>query len=528
MKTSYRRVTLARGQEFEIILCQWTEGHVSPAHSHGWSSCKVLIQQGKFLNVNVGPDGTERKIYEAGQTFSVPVGASHEVTCLSPEGATLHIYSPPLGARAPVNAPELDLSLNGDGLPWPEVESLASLVEQQSVPTASPRFMNQLFSGVHAESLLADRVVAQTRTTLATREASPVFSEIEDVVVDALGAQIGWADGIRGGIGVPGGSAANFMAIHAARHRQAPELKKTGLAGGPRFTVFVSEASHYSFAKGVAALGMGTDALIRVPTDSGGRMNVEVLRERIAESRAEGQTPLMVVATAGTTVFGAFDPLAEIADVARDEDLWFHVDGAWGGPAMFSDRMKPALVGIDRADSVTFDAHKILGATLTSSFFLTRHPGTLLDANDSSSGEYIFHGAPDLGRMSWQCGRRADAFGLWMLWKSRGACGFGKMIDGLLDVRDEVLDFIRGEPRLSLVAQPSFLNVCVDVKPPDGTDDGDWSMVVRERLKASGRAWVNYSRDASGRSFLRMIMVHPELTSSDVTSMLEAALAVRA
>ncbi|MEL7369736.1 MAG: aminotransferase class V-fold PLP-dependent enzyme [Myxococcota bacterium] len=529
MKAAYRRISLAKSQDVEIILCQWTKGHTSPDHSHGWSSCKVLVQQGRFMNITAGPHGTERKIYEAGDSFSVPIGASHEVTCLSSEGVTIHLYSPPLGTATDRTSAPLDLAIGPEGLPWHAVEQLANQVELASVPTASPRFMNQLFSGVHQESLLADRVVAQTRTTLATRESSPVFSAVEDVVVDGLCAQFGWPSKDRGGIGVPGGSAANFMAIHVARHRRNPELKQKGLTSGPRFSVFVSEAAHYSFLKGAAALGLGTDALIRVATDEIGRMDVDALRMEIDQSRRRGQTPLLVVATAGTTVFGAFDPIDAMADIAQQEDLWLHVDGAWGGPAVFSERLKAQLNGIERADSVTFDAHKLLGATLTSSFFLTRHAAILLAANDSKAGGYIFHGAPDLGRMSWQCGRRADAFGLWMLWKSRGTQGFGQLVDHLLDVRDGVVAFIRDQPRLKLLADPSFLNVCVEVVPPDdaaNVKDGDWSMIVREKLKGDKQAWVNYARDRQDRAFLRLIMVHPNLVVEDVVQMLEAALAV--
>ena len=101
MKTAYRRVSLVRCDDFEIIMCAWTVGHVSPAHTHGWSTCKVVVPEGRFLNVTSGNGRVERRVYSAGNTFSVPVGASHEVTCLSPTGTSLHLYSPPLDAVAP-------------------------------------------------------------------------------------------------------------------------------------------------------------------------------------------------------------------------------------------------------------------------------------------------------------------------------------------------------------------------------------------------------------------------------------------
>lgn len=187
------------------------------------------------------------------------------------------------------------------------------------------------------------------------------------------------------------------------------------------------------------------------------------------------------------------------------------------------------MAGIEQADSVTFDAHKLFGAELTSSFFLCRHRGLLLEANDVSGAGYLFHtedSVVDRGRLSWQCGRKAEAVSFWAIWKSAGSAGLGGFVDRLLAIRDQAVAWIATQPRLVLVADPQYLNVCVRVVPPDGRSDaGAWSRVVREALKERDRAFVNFSTDENG-AFLRLILAHPYLEFEHVRQLLCWALEV--
>jgi glutamate/tyrosine decarboxylase-like PLP-dependent enzyme len=233
-----------------------------------------------------------------------------------------------------------------------------------------------------------------------------------------------------------------------------------------------------------------------------------------------------VVATAGTTVLGAFDQITPVASICKKHGLWLHVDGAWGGPALFSKKLRHLVQGIELADSVTFDAHKLFGASLTSSFFLTKHSKILLEANDVSGGEYLFHSddpALDRGKLSWQCGRKADAVSFWTIWKSLGTEGLGEFVDRLVTIREETLAWIRTQSRLELISDPEYLNICVRVAPPSGIVNRDWSKIVREQLKDQDKAMVNYSTDQNG-SFLRLILAHPYLDFDHVRQILIWAL----
>jgi len=530
----YNRKTLVQTDAFEIVSIQWTNTSTSPMHAHGWSQCLVLIEDGVFENTLDLGAKQEVQVLEVGQVVSTPLGGHHEMKCKTAKGRTLHVYTPKIReGTAPQNFHsrlgdwKSELALN-EPTGMESLKKLFARLREQSITTSSPYFMNQLFAGVWPQMLVAEEFIAQTKTTMATFEASPVFSAIELEVVESLGRLIGWPAGHRDGVSVPGGSAANFMAVHCARQKAFPHAQREGLPS-QQLKVYVSAEAHYSFKKACAVLGLGTANLVAVPVDGQGRMSAAALEALIVQNKNDGATPLLVAATAGTTVLGAFDDVEALATVCAKHGVWLHVDGAWGGPALFSRRLRPLVRGIERADSVTFDAHKLFGASLTSSFFLTRHHGILLAANDVSGGDYLFHSddpALDRGKLSWQCGRKADAASFWTIWKNLGTEGLGEFVERLLRVRDDLVPWIRQQERLSLVAEPEFLNICVRVLPPDGAKDSDWSRRVRERMKEKDQAFVNYSANADG-SFLRLILAHPFLQSEHVRQILEWALETR-
>ena len=538
------RHILFQSTAFEVVRINWKKSSHSRTeansfHDHGWSQCAVLVQKGQFKNfLRLGTKIEEQDV-TVGALIETPTGALHDLQCLSETGETLHVYTPRLKDFAPLQfRAEAQNDLHSrlklkDSSPWSEVSELLNEVQHQAVSTHSPYFMNQLFSGVNPQVLAAEKIIAETKTTLATHEASSVFSFIENHVVESLGQQIGWPASQREGVGVPGGSAANFMAVHCARHRLDQNIKQTGHEG-KRLCVFVSSEAHYSLKKACAVLGLGTNNLILVAVDPQGRMLAEDLKKQISKVQKEGGIPLMVCATAGTTVQGAFDPIDELSSLCEKEKVWLHVDAAWGSPALFSKRLRPLVRGVEKADSVTFDAHKLFGAGLPCSFFLTRHTGLLQAANDVTGADYLFHQdaaseamTRDLGKLSWQCGRRADSLSFWALWKSLGTEGLGQMTDQLLSLRDEFVGWVKDQPRLQLLQDPSFLNVCIRVIPPEGKEAlaAEWSRHVRETLILENKAMINFSSNPQG-TFLRLILAHPGLEMKHLVEMMRAALDV--
>ncbi len=536
LNTTVQRKILFQSESFEVVSIDWNKNSLSEKHNHGWSQCSVLIESGAFENTLELGVKTEIQLLEQGQVLETPIGAHHSMRCLTTSGRTLHVYTPKIIEHTDYGKFKIQSTadfqeelLLSTPTTMNELKKILIHIKDNSVSTKSPYFMNQLFSGIMPQMLLAEELIAQTKSTMATFEASPTFSKIETEIVHSLCQTIGWKKNKCDGISVPGGSAANFMALHCARQKMFPDIKKTGITG-QQFSVFVSSEAHYSFKKACAALGIGTNNLVEVPVDQAGRLIPEKLDQLILQQKNNGKIPLLVCATAGTTVLGAFDPLDKISEICKKHSLWLHVDAAWGGPALFSKQLKKLVQGIELANSVTFDAHKLFGASLTCSFFLTQDVGLLLEANDVSGGDYLFHSEnpqADHGKKSWQCGRKADAVSFWTIWKSLGTEGLGDFVDKLLNIRDETLDWIKTEPRLELVAAPDFLNICIRVKPSNPeVDSFSWSKKVREDLKNKNLAMVNYSTDQNG-DFLRLILANPYLQFNHVKQILQWSLEVK-
>lgn len=372
--------------------------------------------------------------------------------------------------------------------------------------TLTPRFQNQLFSGLHPASLAGEILATYTNTTMATYEVAPVATLMEGELTSHFRKKIGWTKG--DGIMVTGGSNANFVGMLLARNLRYPETKLNG-NGNHQFTAFVSEESHYSFDKAANMMGLGISSLIKVSSDESGLMNVTALREEIKKSLVRGETPFFIGATAGTTVLGVYDPIDEIAKVAKDFDLWLHVDGAWGGCVVLSENQRYLVKGIELADSVGIDTHKMLGTGLMSSFLLTKHPNSLRLSNDSGGGDYIFHRSDESdwnsGPSSLQCGRRVDAVKVWMLFRALGEKGISDLLNTLFQNAQVAKKIIQAMPELRLLHDPVMLNVCFDF-----TDKSLHVGASRKRLLQTGNHYVNIAT-RKNTTFFRMITAHPEL-----------------
>lgn len=392
--------------------------------------------------------------------------------------------------------------------------------------TLHPTFANQLYAAPNPVAFIGDTVAALGNSTMATYEAAPIATLIERALIHKLGKMVGWDR--TEGIMVTGGSNANMSGLLLARNTKFPETRRFG-NGNTRFSVFVSEEAHYSFFKALNQLGIGTDNLIPVPSDAQGRMRASELDRLVIAAKERGFTPMCVAATAGTTVLGAFDPLDAIADVCEKHKLWLHVDAAWGGGSLMSKKHRHNLKGIDRADSVTWDTHKMLGTGLVSSFILTPHIGSLLASQRGGGNNYLFHDGQentvDLGPMSLQCGRRVDALKVWLTWRAMGDEGFEKLVDTFYARAQFMAQEIKKRPSLQLIYEPESLNVCFRYKPKRKFMANLAVRPIREDLLARGEAMINWS-SRGGESFLRFIVVHPgadEKVLSKILDDVEAA-----
>jgi glutamate/tyrosine decarboxylase-like PLP-dependent enzyme len=246
------------------------------------------------------------------------------------------------------------------------------------VHTPHPRYFGLFNPAPTTMGIAADTLVAAFNPQLAAFTHSPWAVEVEALLIRALGERLGYDPSAVEGTFASGGAEANHTAVLAALARAFPDVAARGLRAlsGPP-TLYVSAESHHSFLKAARMCGLGTDSVRTIPVDRGLAMDVDALRRAVSEDAANGCLPFLVVGTAGTTAAGVFDPLPATAETAREFDLWFHVDAAWGGGIALVPELRRRLQGTEASDSITFDAHKMLSVPMGAGVFITRHRGQL-------------------------------------------------------------------------------------------------------------------------------------------------------
>lgn len=429
----------------------------------------------------------------------------------------------------------VDLSLPDSGVSHEDLLQLVRSVVRYSVKTGHPRFVNQLFSSVDPYGLAGQWLTDALNPSVYTYEVSPVFSLMEEEVLREMRKIVGWKDGRGDGIFCPGGSMANGYAINIARHYKYPELKKTGLSGLPRLVVFTSEDAHYSVKKLAAFLGLGTGNVYCVKVDGRGKMSVDDLEAQISRAVEEGAVPLMVSATAGTTVLGAFDPLRAISEICKKYSMWFHVDAAWGGGALVSENYKSLLDGVELADSVTWNPHKMLAAPQQCSTLLVRHE-KLLESAHSSKASYLFQPdkfydtSYDSGDKHVQCGRRADVLKFWLMWKAKGTSGLAKHVEKVFRLSEYFTNLVRHRPGWTLLLEPECTNVCFWYVPESkrhlkGEERAEalnkLAPMVKERMVRSGSMLITYQPLRGHPNFFRLVLQNSSLTEADMRYFVE-------
>ncbi|CAL8343415.1 unnamed protein product [Merluccius merluccius] len=406
------------------------------------------------------------------------------------------------------------------------------------VKTGHPRFFNQLSSGLDLIGLAGEWLTSTANTNMFTYEVSPVFLLMEEILLKKMQSIVGWAEEEGDGIFCPGGAISNLYSILVARYDFYPEVKTKGMSALPRLALFTSEHSHYSVRKSAAVLGMGSDSVQVVPCDESGKMIPWELESSIIEAKAKGLVPFYVNATAGTTVYGAFDPLAAIAVVCHQHQLWLHVDAAWGGGLLMSRRHRFKLQGIERASSVTWNPHKMMGAPLQCSAILLKKRGLLQECNQLCA-DYLFQSdkhydmSYDTGDKTIQCGRHVDAFKLWLMWKAKGSEGFGSQVNKCLENAEYLYKQLqrRADFKLVLESKPEHSNVCFWYIPPSlrklppGPERNRRLHKVAPQIKAKmmeeGTTMIGYQPLGSNVNFFRCVFSNPATQQEDVDFLLE-------
>ena len=408
---------------------------------------------------------------------------------------------------------------------------IAGNVFKYSVKTGHPYFMNQLFSGLDPYGLAGQWLTDALNSSVYTYEVAPVITLMEQSVIKKLLSMF-YKDengtAIGDGLFCPGGSFANGIAINVARFWFRKKAPADENIPSSKLVLFTSEDAHYSVLK----WGDVCDVeVILIKTDEQGRMDVNDLRANILQEQGKGNYPFSVSATAGTTVLGAFDPLIEIADICQEFGMWLHVDAAWGGGLIFSRRHSVLLRGIQRADSILFNPHKLLAVPQQCSLLLTRHQNIFKQAH-SKQASYLFQKDKfystdlDVGDKYLQCGRRPDVLKFWFMWQAKGTSGFEKHVNHLMTLSALFKEEVEKRDDFESVADSCFINVCFWFIPPSLRKQrslysykerlNEVAPKLKEKMTKRGSLMINYQPLRDKPNFFRFVLQNSGVEIQDI------------
>jgi len=413
---------------------------------------------------------------------------------------------------------------------WDTIAETMRTVIANSVFVGDPNTIAHLHCQPLLSALAAEVVISALNQSMDSFDQAPIATVIEQQMIQWLCREAGFSSS-GGGTFTTGGSQSNYMGLLLARDACVNRhwdwsVQKMGLPPKARLLrIFCSDVAHFTVEKSAAQLGLGTEAVVRIEVDEHFRMKPPVLRESLHKAVAEGLRPMAVVATAGTTDFGSVDPLREIADISHEWDAWLHVDAAYGGALLFSAQHRNKISGIEFADSITVDFHKLFWQPIPCSAFLlgeARHFETIkLHADYLNPESHEEGGIPNLVTTSLLTSRRFDALKLWISFQALGREKFGAMIDRIVALAEHAANVIRGMTQLELVCKPQLSTVVFRYVPSKVWDANSFNFELRQASFNEGIAVVGHTR-VRGMQWLKFTCMNPATSERQIGALIQA------
>lgn len=401
-------------------------------------------------------------------------------------------------------------------------EDVIYLLRNGLVHVTHPRYFGLFNPSVRQASVLADALAALYNPQLATWSHAPVANELERLTLHHFARALGFDTQTFHTNFTTGGAEANLSAVIAALVSHIPTWSETGLFGQQRQpAIYLTGETHHSFVKIARMTGLGTQALHEIPTDNYLRMDVDALQAQIEADRASGWHPLLLIGTAGTTSAGVVDPLEKLAKVATEQQLWFHVDAAWGGSAALSQRLKSVVAGIEQADSLTWDAHKWLSVPMGAGMFFCRHPKAIEqafaitpsympDATDSDTID------PYTSTAQWS--RRAIGLKVFMALAELGTDGYAELIERQAELGDSLRKSLH-QLGWKVMNETKLPVVCFT--HPDIQQGKLSTREVLHTISERGRVWISDVIPGNQERVLRACITSFHTNESDLACLLE-------
>jgi len=412
------------------------------------------------------------------------------------------------------------LEVPADPMPFDDLgDYLRHIVFDESMYPGHPGFVAYISGAGTVPGAAADLIAAGLNQNSGGWRLSPAASEIENHLMRWFADRLGMP-GETSGYVTSGGAMVNLIALTAARSRHAGwDVREEGMRAGPQLAVYVSAEVHDTVDRAAQMLGIGTAGIRHIPTDDALRMDMPALRTTIDADLAAGLRPIAVVGSAGTTGTGAIDPLDAIADLCAEYDVWFHVDGAYGGAAALTDSLRDLFTGIERADSVGFDPHKWLYTPLAGACILVRDPAALREAfavhatyivdDDEHTGW-----GSDVYTISPHFSRSFAALKIWVSLLAHGWDAYERRIAHDVALARYLHQLVVSHPELDPVTEPGLSITCFRYLPADLHERSDADAYVNDLnerimfdLQLGGRVFPS-NAIVDGRFALRSCIVN--------------------
>lgn len=442
----------------------------------------------------------------------------------------------PLPSGHPRSVAETVRALLGPGLPTTGIgvtaalRRVAHILLRFGVDLSDPMTAAHLQAPTLPVAVAADALVSAGNTSLDTYDSAGSPIEVERWLIRAL-ADLAGLGSSADGVFTPGGSLSNLIGLllardHAARTRGV-DARTRGISAVPNPIVLCSELTHFSVHRACAMLGLGEAAVHTIPVDEHRRMRVVELRRRLAESRAD-HTPIAVVAGAGTTDFGSVDPLTNIAEICAEHSVWLHVDAAHGFGCLFSPTLRSLLTGLEAADSITGDLHKLGWQPSSASVLLvadrSRFAPLRREVDYLNPPDDTDHGYDGLLGHSPQTTRRPDAVKVVATLLAHGTEGIGRLVDACHNLARHAQRRIEADGRLELIAPAVMTTVVFRYRPPGREDVDLINAGLRRRLLRHGEAVIGRTEvtlpDGVTATCLKITLLNPNTTTHDVDRLL--------
>lgn len=420
--------------------------------------------------------------------------------------------------------------------PLPDYESLLEEVDRLYIQHATafhlPKYIAHLNCPVVIPALAAEVIISAINSSQDTYDQSAGGTFMERKLIDWTGQQIGY-DNSCDGVFTAGGSQSNMMGLLLARDYYALAFlhHNIKLDGHPveanRFRIFVSEKAHFSNQKNASLMGLGEQAVIKVAVDDRFRMDLGALEAAIQQEKQKGNIPIAVIATAGTTDFGNIDPLAGIAQITAQHQLWFHVDAAYGCGLLLTDRYRYLLDGIELSDSVTIDYHKSFFQPISSSAFIVRNKLHLNiikhHADYLNPKEQDYDALPaQINKSVTQSTRRFDALKLWFTLRLMGRQQLGAYTDTIIETAEEAACLIETQDDFQLLSHSDLGVLVFRYYPAEYAGSVcELNQRIKQALFFSGEILVA-STKVDGRFYLKFTILNPLTTIADIREILDA------